>query len=143
MSHTKDEVIMAALEQYRIVLDEVARPTRYSSPKDGTPPSEIFVEEKREPESLPYTTGTVLALWLVSREAISPISLSAPEPSVGERRGRFYERGHGAFAVADDMSTVSLGWQVGPTHGLGVRFSVERDASGRVALQRPERLWIS
>ena len=143
MSHTKDEVIMAALEQYRAVLAQVAQPTRYSSPKDGTPPSEICVAEKREPESLPYTTGTVLARWLVTREAITPISLSAPESSVGERRGKFYERGHGAFAVADDFSTVSLGWQVGPTYGLGVRFAVTHDATGRVALERPERLWIS
>ena len=140
MTQNQNGLIVAALQEYRSVLRDVADLFRKTPSVNY--PTTFLVQQHQPPYSASGELGSPIARWRVSMQSIRVAAMDEPMWSPGKIRGSFYERGTGQFVIEGDRRIVFLDWCLGPLNGHGARYAVV-SAGEHVALKEEMQLWIA
>lgn len=139
---TDAELVQAVLKYFQRELREL-RGGLISRSFMGDAPLEGFARRMSEIDGRGRLTGSVRAVWRITRDEIATLPDSFTIPPVTRTSGMYYDRGTFDFAVAADGRSVVVGWQVGPRFGRGFRYQVIIGDDGRPSLGFKETLWKS
>jgi len=139
---TDDELVQAVLESFQRELREL-RGGLISRTFMGDAPPEGFARQMSDIDSKGRLSGSVRAVWRITRDEITTLHASFTIPPVTRTSGMYYDRGTFDFAVAADGKSVVVGWQVGPRFGRGYRHQVVIRDDGHPSLGLTETLWKS
>ena len=130
-----------ALARLQEDLRQVHAAAREYEPRFGTPPLELWVEQKEPSSHRSLNTGRTLGRWRVGLESVwsLPIDEPVPEATVD---GMYWNFGRADVAVLHD-GRVRIGWFVGPRHGRGFDYSVSVGADGNPVLGTGVPVWVS
>jgi hypothetical protein len=130
-----------ALARLQEDLRQVHVAAREHEARLGTPPLELWVEQKEPSSHRSLNTGRTLARWRVSLESVGPLPIDAPVPEAGVD-GMYWSFGRANFAVLQD-GRVRIAWFVGPRYGRGFDCPVSVDADGNPVLGAGVLAWVS
>ena len=107
------------------------------------PPSEAIARRFSQTDAGGRVAGSVLAVWRINYTDVVSLPQTFEMPSNRRISGMYFEQGDFHFAIANDLASVVVGWQVGPRFGRGFRYRVLVEDAGALSLKLADRLWIS
>lgn len=141
-SDTENEIVQRVLESFQRELRGL-RGGWISKTFMGDAPPEGFARQLSDVDIKGRITGSILGLWRITHTEIAALPISFTIPAIGRVTGMYYDRGSFDFVVAQDGTSVVVGWQVGPRFGRGFRYQVVTGDGGHQSLKIAGTLWKS
>ena len=153
MGWKSDWLYQLILEKFSTPFHKAHRRDENAFPKvNGLLPEEVIVSEypRIEVESAEnhwkryLMRGDAIRFFRYSQEGWEQLSSVDHIPRENPRRGMYYQRAGGGFAISEDRKIVVIQYQFGPRYGLHATCSVEgQNRTGRFVLKDDAEGWIS